>query len=138
MTDSKINYEKIIDELKVFEHNLDRNFILLHQNMSLDDLFLIFHKYRIIFKYYKNKNNELKEILHKAIEDSESLRRFLNSKPQVSEYELFKDLATFIYKSKNIKGDLRDRLVASINKFLHEEELDTDQHDFVDFSKIKK
>lgn len=54
----------------------------------------------------------------------------------INEYEMFKALDNFIHHSKGINTPLRNKLIKKINEFLKENKLDTDQHKFIDLSKL--
>lgn len=54
----------------------------------------------------------------------------------INQKMMFAALDDFIYKSKGVKGELRDKLIKSINEFISENELDSDQHNFIDITKI--
>ena len=53
-----------------------------------------------------------------------------------TEKEMFIELDNFIYKSKGVKSELRNNLISKINEFLRENKLDTDTHDFVNYTNI--
>jgi len=55
----------------------------------------------------------------------------------INEYVMFKSLDKFIYHSKGIDTPLRNKLIKKINEFLEENELDRDQHNFVDLRKLE-
>jgi hypothetical protein len=54
-----------------------------------------------------------------------------------TEYELFRALDDFIYKSKGLDSFLRHQLISTLNNFLKTHKLDTDPHNFVDLKQFK-
>jgi len=53
-----------------------------------------------------------------------------------NEKEMLKELDDFMYKAKSLQGSfLRDELISRIKEFLNQQDLDDNQHDFVDFNK---
>lgn len=52
-----------------------------------------------------------------------------------NEKEMLKELDDFIYKAKSLQGSfLRDELISRIKDFLKSQDMNGDQHDFVDIS----
>jgi hypothetical protein len=51
------------------------------------------------------------------------------------EKEMLIELDSFVYKTKSLQNsELRNKLILKINEFLHENKLDGDKHNFVDFN----
>lgn len=53
-----------------------------------------------------------------------------------TEKQLFKALDDFIYKSKGVDTELRNKLISKVREFINENGLDTDPHNFIDLTKI--
>lgn len=53
-----------------------------------------------------------------------------------SEGEMLIYIDDFLFKSKGVKSELRNELVEAINKVLEKHDLNTDDHNFVDLSKL--